>query len=88
MEGQKKSDFDVEYDSAVEWYVSQFDHDAVKEDFRITKEQEKSRFAAPVDQEELREIQKSRVPKNTHRAKNWGLGLLLRIKSVRLSSHG
>ena len=75
MEGQNNSDFDAEYDSAVEWYVSQFDNDAVKEDFKLTKEQEKSRFAAPVDQEELREIQKSRVPKNTQRATNWGVSV-------------
>lgn len=47
MGGQNRSDFDAEYDSAVEWYVSQFDNDAVKEDFKLTKEQEKSRFAAP-----------------------------------------
>ncbi|XP_070543704.1 uncharacterized protein KIAA1958-like [Ptychodera flava] len=75
-----------EYDSDIERYVSQFDlfkfdtatasvEQDLQEDFKLTKAQELSRFAEPVGAEELAEIQRSRVPRNTTKSTNWGVNV-------------
>ena len=74
---------DLEYDSEIERYVSQFDisklddvvatEQDLREDFKLTKPQERSRFAEPVDAAKLSTIQRSRVPRNTAKSTNWGV---------------
>nr|XP_006816234.1 PREDICTED: uncharacterized protein LOC102801824 [Saccoglossus kowalevskii] len=64
---------DSEYNDDIERFCSQYDE---KEDFKLTKQQERQRFGLPVDNEQIAAIQNSRVPKNMRRCTNCGVSVL------------
>ncbi|XP_071104735.1 zinc finger MYM-type protein 3-like [Haliotis cracherodii] len=45
------------------------------EDFQLTKEQEQARFSNPVSEEEILDLQRSRIPRNTKRNTQWSVNV-------------